>query len=403
MPHARNRLLQARIEKTLKHSPIVGILGQRQTGKTTLMESLVPTDHYVTLDKAMQLSAARTNPEAFLERGTALFGIDECQFAPELFPALKERVRLQKRPGQYLLTGSVRFTSRKLIRESLTGRIVSHELLPLCLAEMHEFEIGNAVKLLRLSLPRLQKAVKERLHVISEKIAGDYLEKGGLPGICFFREKAVRDERMSAHIETLLRRDIRLVFETTLPVEKLWMALRFIAMNQGKPLTLSTLSRESRISLPALLRLIPAFEALFLIRRVSTLGDRKKDRFFLEDQGMATFLHPGRSSALDGEFDLLRLVYSQCLAQMKYLYSGHESIQSFETRGGATVPLVLDVNGEKTGLVIVPGEAPDVKAIAAAESFIGRFPRAVVGILTRGRDVSSLAPGIRVLPYRAVI
>lgn len=399
MPHSRKRLLQGRIEKTIKHSPIIGILGQRQTGKTTLMESVVAADHYVTLDTATQLTAAQANPEAFLQRGSGLFGIDECQLAPELFPALKERVRLLKRPGQYLLTGSVRFTSRKLIRESLTGRIVSHELLPLCLAEMHDFEIGDVARTLRLSTPQLQKLAKERLPIISEKMIAESLMKGGLPGICFFRDSSVREERMNAHIETLLQRDIKLVFETTLPIEKLWKALRFIAREQGKPLALSDLSRDSRISLPALNRLVPAFEALFLIRRVSTLGDRKKDRFFLEDQGMASFLHRER----DAEHDLLRLVYSQCLAQMKYLYGGHESIQSYETRSGAIVPIVLDVNGEKTGLIVVSSETPDTKAVAAAESFLTRFPKAVVGILTRGREVASLGPKIKVLPYRAAI
>ena len=402
MPHERKRLLRDKIEATLRHSSIVGILGQRQTGKTTLMEGLVPAEHYVSLDQAAQLDAAERSPEVFLERGSRLFGIDECQLAPGLFPALKEKVRRSKKLGQYLLTGSVRFTSRKLIRESLTGRIVSHELLPLCLAELHEFELGDVAKLLRTPISRMQTEAHERLRLISEKTTRDFLVKGGLPGICFFREATVRDERFAAHLDTLLQRDLDLLFETTLPADKLRKALRFIAQMQGKPLVFSELSRESRISLPALQRLIPAFEALFLIRRVPTLGDRKKDRFFLEDQGMATFLATGGVAGGD-ETDLLRLIFSQCLAQVKYLYGGHASIQSFETRGGASVPLVLDVNGEKTGLIVLARETPDAKAVAAAESFLRRFPKAVVGILTTGRDVMPLSQKIRILPYRAAI
>jgi AAA domain len=56
--------------------------------------------------------------------------IDEAQLFPALFPALKAHVRINKRKGQFLLSGSVRFTSKADIRESLTGRIVSLELLP---------------------------------------------------------------------------------------------------------------------------------------------------------------------------------------------------------------------------------------------------------------------------------
>ena len=56
MPHQRRRYLQRIILDNLKASPIVGILGQRQTGKTTITESL--SREYVTLDDAEQLELA---------------------------------------------------------------------------------------------------------------------------------------------------------------------------------------------------------------------------------------------------------------------------------------------------------------------------------------------------------
>lgn len=404
MPHERPRLLQVQVQRALRHSPIVGILGQRQVGKTTLMEALVPDERYVSLDRAAQLDAARANPTAFLEQGSALLGVDECQLAPELFPALKERVRAHKKPGQFLLTGSVRFTSRKIIRESLTGRIVALELLPLCLAEVHGFEIGDAARFLRLPVTGMRKLAKERLALVSESRVDEYLRKGGLPGICFFRDPEVRSERFDAQLDTLLRRDIRLVLETSLPYEKIVRALQFLAMNQGKPLAFSELGRFSRISAPSLRKLIPAFEALFLIRRVETMADRRKAQFFLEDQGMATFLAPARET----EDDMLRFVFSQCLAQLKYGPArqgqrGRGTIRSYETRGGARVPLVLDVSGELTALIPVALEAPDATAIASARSFLRRHPGAVAAILTRGIDLVPLGSRIFSVPYRAIL
>ena len=128
MPHSRIRYLASLVKKGLRFSPIVGILGHRQVGKTTLAESLGA--RYYTLDLRPTLESIQADPLGFLEtqekHPTVL---DECQLLPDLFPALKERVRKKKRPGQFLLTGSVRFTSRKAIRESLTGRIVTFELL----------------------------------------------------------------------------------------------------------------------------------------------------------------------------------------------------------------------------------------------------------------------------------
>jgi hypothetical protein len=77
--------------------------------------------------------------------------LDECQLAERLFPALKERVRKDKRPGQFYLSGSVRFTSKRLIRESLTGRIMTADLFPLTLSELDRGELPDW-------LPRLVRA-----------------------------------------------------------------------------------------------------------------------------------------------------------------------------------------------------------------------------------------------------
>ncbi len=62
--------------------------------------------------------------------------IDECQLEPKLFLTLKEWVSTQKRPGQFVLSGSVRFTSRQAIRESLAGRMVMAEMLPFSVSEI---------------------------------------------------------------------------------------------------------------------------------------------------------------------------------------------------------------------------------------------------------------------------
>ena len=135
MAHERIRHASDRLKRLLGFSPIVGIFGHRQVGKTTLLSRHVRS--YATLDLRAQLDRAEADPQAFVSSATEYpFGIDEAQLAPALFPALKEHVRVHRRPGQFILSGSVRFTSRKAIRESLTGRIVHLELLPFTQAEI---------------------------------------------------------------------------------------------------------------------------------------------------------------------------------------------------------------------------------------------------------------------------
>jgi uncharacterized protein len=398
MPHERSRFLSDKIKSSLKHSPIVGVVGQRQVGKTTLIETFVTPETYFSLDQPTHRNTALNHPEHFIDRDT-LTAIDECQMAPELFPALKERIRTYKKPGQFLLSGSIRFTSRKVIRESLTGRIVTHELLPMSMAELNKLSSLSIFDLITAPIHKIEKQINPFAMKLKFEQINEYLLCGGLPGICFYRDRAVRDERFGAHIDTLLQRDIQLVYETSLPQEKLWKLLRTLARIQGRPISSTELSRETRISRPTLEYLLPAFEALFLIRRIGSIGDRKKDRFYLEDQGMATFLYPLR----DPELDLTRFAWSQLFAQTKLKYGAQATFESFETRSGVSVPIVIDINGEKTGFVPIAMESPNSNAQNAAESFLRHSPKGQVVILTTGRTITSLSKNIRVLPIGAVL
>lgn len=105
--HIRKRHIEKHIEKLLSFCPIVGFLGHRQVGKTTTLEDIAAS--YVTMDTKSEAESAALDPDGFVDQFSSFpCGIDECQLVPALFPALKDRVRRVRRPGQMLLTGSVR-------------------------------------------------------------------------------------------------------------------------------------------------------------------------------------------------------------------------------------------------------------------------------------------------------
>lgn len=384
MPHERLRYLDRLIRKALKHSPIVGILGQRQTGKTTLALSIAQ-EAYVTLDDLEQLSAARERPKAFLDGRAIPFAIDECQLAPELFPALKLHVQKIKKKGQFLLTGSVRFSGREAIRESLTGRIQLLELHPMTLSESKGEALPDLMAVIQGGIEFFRKYAAERSSLFAG--AGTtgvqrYLEVGGLPGICFLRDPSARRPRWNSHLDTLLGRDLRLVSETNHPLLKLRELLTVLAQTQGSPVSLTELSRLARISTASLSKLLAAFESLFLIRRILPLGDSAKEAYFLEDQGVAS--HLALSSAPDTE--LVRLCFSQIFPHLDYSDPGSVTIYHYETRNGARVPLVFKTGTALLGIIPVGSETPDKKAIGSAQSFLRRYPKAHVLILTQGTE-----------------
>ena len=131
------RSLAKTIKQIDKSFPVVLITGPRQVGKTTLLEMCADVQrNYVTLDDMQQRELARTDPALFLQSHRVPLTIDEVQYAPELFSAIKIIVDREKKNGLFWLTGSQKFHLMQGITESLAGRVAIVDLLGLSQAEM---------------------------------------------------------------------------------------------------------------------------------------------------------------------------------------------------------------------------------------------------------------------------
>lgn len=93
----RHRALGARIAKLTKNFPIVVVSGARQVGKSTLVRHVLNEWEVVTLDPAIDIANARSEPDLFLSNFPPPLIIDEIQYAPELvarrLPRRSRRVR----------------------------------------------------------------------------------------------------------------------------------------------------------------------------------------------------------------------------------------------------------------------------------------------------------------------
>ncbi len=152
-----------------------------------------------------------------------------------------------------MLTGSVRFTSRKAIRESLTGRIVTHELLPLTLSEI----VGRPLNTLSLqiiesnSLESLIVKIGKNSKVFSSTAESKLYEThGGFPGVCFVRDEQIRKLRIQEYLKTILDRDVREVYPTTLPYSQILEFVLTLASQQDEPIDFSKLQKITEISTP---------------------------------------------------------------------------------------------------------------------------------------------------------
>ncbi|MGE0387392.1 MAG: ATP-binding protein [Gammaproteobacteria bacterium] len=131
------RDIEARLRRAARTRPVTVLTGARQTRKTSTLRRLFPEYSFVSLDLPTEAEQAEKEPDAFLRRHPAPAIIDEVQYAPGLLRHLKSAVDARRETnGQYLLTGSQKFTLMKGVSESLAGRAEFIELETLSLAEI---------------------------------------------------------------------------------------------------------------------------------------------------------------------------------------------------------------------------------------------------------------------------
>jgi predicted AAA+ superfamily ATPase len=402
VPHFRKRYVEKLIQRAVTHAPIVGVFGQRQVGKTTLLETIA--SEYKTLDDEGTFLQLERDPKFFLQNRPRLFAIDEAQFSPRLFPAVKEHVRVSKKVGQFILSGSVRFTSRKAIRESLTGRIATIEVLPFTHSEAHQAELPSLLK--DLTGIRNQKQL-ELLFAGKElaKVADfeAYLQLGGLPGIAFFRSAEVRADRWQSQIDTLLNRDLRLVQNTTLSYQALRDLLEYLATRQGKPFEIKDAVSFCQISSVTIKKLLFAYESLFLIRVMSCRGDQKKSTYFFEDQGFASWIGRTGHRGLDQPTDMIRGLYANLRQELHYRPEENGRIYQFRTKNDVEVPLVFDSMKVKVGIVATLDSELRSKTLATALAFIKKNRGFKCVIAYRGKEAIARSEDLFLVPFAWLI
>ena len=104
--------------EALADTPVVILVGGRQTGKSTLVTGLAEHGHpaeYVTLDDPTESGGGRNDPVAFIKRFAGPVIFDEVH-GPRAPLPIKASVDRDRRPGRFLLTGSanVLFVPRSL-------------------------------------------------------------------------------------------------------------------------------------------------------------------------------------------------------------------------------------------------------------------------------------------------
>jgi len=120
-----------RVEYLLDHFPVVGILGARQVGKTSLALDLARQQRgpVTRFDLEDPDDLARLDePKLTLQHLKGLVIIDEVQRRPDFFPVLRVLVDRPDSTTRFLILGSASPELLRQTSETLAGRITYHQL-----------------------------------------------------------------------------------------------------------------------------------------------------------------------------------------------------------------------------------------------------------------------------------
>lgn len=323
------RQIEPVLKKAVSQFRVLALTGARQTGKSTLLKHLFGRSHrYVTFDDPRDTKLAKEDPRLFFEQYPGPLILDEIQYVPELLSFVKMQVDRHQKKGEFILTGSQRFTMMKNLTESLAGRVGLFELLPMSIGEGRKASQNYPYRAL----------------------TGSYPELVSLP--------APDPERWYAsYLSTYIEKDVQPHYS----LEKVSHFRDFIfllAARNSQLLNYQSLANDLGVSIPAVtywLSILEASQIIYLLRPYHrNLGSRivKSPKVYFTDLGLVAYLtgQKGRESLMRGPqagSNFESFVIQETLKH--YLNQGRRPpLYYFRTNNGLEVDLIIE---DKPGVI----------------------------------------------------
>ena len=284
------RNVRRALKLALTDTPVVALLGPRQSGKSTLVRALAPGRAYVTLDEQPMLRTAKVDPVGFIAALPARVTLDEVQRAPALLLAIKAAVDRDRRPGRFLLTGSANLLLLPGVGDSLAGRIEIVQLHSLTEAEK-EHKPGALLQAF------LAGRLAPRIRGIETSPPGDLparVMRGGYPPAQLRSPERARQWHRQ-YLRSVLERDVADIARVRDPAE-LGRLIEIVALRSASLLNLSALGTELGMRRETADQYLAVLERLFLLRRLPAWHRNeakrlvKTPKIHLLDSGLAATL-----------------------------------------------------------------------------------------------------------------
>lgn len=233
------RKIASRLKTLSGQFPVLGVLGPRQSGKTTLVKNVFSHYKYINLEELDTRKFAAEDPRRFLKslEGSPGAILDEIQRVPDLLSYIQVHVDEWQKPGFFILTGSENILLNHHINQTLAGRIALITLLPLSIEELQDTSL-------------LSTNIEETIF------------RGFYPSL--YAKKIDQKQWLQSYIQTYIERDVRNLKQIT-DLSLFQKFLKLCAGRIGQLLDLTSIGNDCGISANTVRSWISLLEATYVI------------------------------------------------------------------------------------------------------------------------------------------
>jgi hypothetical protein len=397
--YTRARHIEGVLKKRAKMLPVLGVLGPRQVGKSTFLMGQWCADkkaNYITFDEKEITTRAQRAPEQLLLSETddlkAHLIIDEAQKVPHIFDSIKALVDKNRRMGMFTLSGSVEFSSKAGVRESLAGRMGITKLYPMTLRELNNKAFISpwvGFNFETVSLP-------------NKKSIDTWLSRGGMPIFCNISDGDERMALVNSWLEAICYKDLKQLKDADYDSELAFNIILSLATGTGF-FPVSKAASEFGVTLASIKKHLSALESLFLIYKLPSFENpRAAARYNIFDSGVFNALRGCQETISSRHDSLVTLLINEIYAQYEYAGKFKPTIFHYRTRGGAEIDLVLKTRDKLVGIECVTSVDISDYAQRGMKSFLKKYDKAVGYFVAPVQKGYKIDKNLFVIPWNSI-
>lgn len=393
------------LRKALAASPVVVLMGARQTGKSTLAQSepFMADRLYLTMDDPDTLEMARYAADDLISSAPRLT-LDEVQREPDLLLSVKRAID-KERPrinGRFVLTGSANLLLMRRVSETLAGRATYLNLWPMSRGERFgrgtpgiwsELFATPVVKWLELVESRSAHADDWR----------DCIQQSGYPTPALeLSGDEARALWFDGYVRTYLERDLQSLsaIDNLVDFRRL---MRIASLRIGGLVNQAEIARDTGIPRATIQRYLNLLETSFQVVRLPAYAVSRTKRIvkapklYWNDPALALWL--SRGTEFSGAY-LENLVLADLLAWSDCQVPAPE-LMHWRTTTNREVDFVIESSGQLLAVEVKASTHARFRDIAGLRLFQDEYRDQFLGglLLHGGEQTQWMASGILATPW----